>query len=135
MTKEQENRIVNKVLEAFSILREIDEGSDELYLSISKNSLQSYLIKAHNDAYKKDVAPVLIHRNVDESDLKFKSVDITDGGVFSIEEVMKAYDKATREVIEVSERVGKAWQTELVKMTLQAMRASLYFEVVTEAKG
>ena len=122
MTKEeQENRIINKLLEAFSILREIDGKSNELHLSITKNSTESFLIKAHNDAYKTEgVAPVLVNKTVSEEALKFKSVDIPSEP--TIEATMMSFDKAMREVTKAAELYGNDFHVRTTKIALSTMK-------------
>lgn len=123
--QELENRITNKIIESFSILREYDQNSRSLEMTISKNSTGSYYVRAHNDAYKNDVAPLLLNRFVGEAAFKFKSADITTDDLFCTDAVMYAYDKAVKEMVKAAEEVGDASQIKFIKVVLQTMRATL----------
>jgi hypothetical protein len=131
MTQEElEKRIRSKILEAFALLLEYDPGCTELNMEIKKNSISSYLIKSHNDAYKHDVKPLLLFSMADKKELKFKSVDIDD--LLCSEAIMYAYDKAAREIkITALECIGKEEtdlhrnQLKLVRLTLDTQREAL----------
>lgn len=131
MTQDElENRLKSKILEAFALLLEYDRDCKELSIQIVKNSVNSYLIKAHNDAYKHEVKPLLMFKFADDNELKFKSADIDD--FICSEAVMYAYDKAAKQVnnaaVEVSgkdlDELQKK-QIELVKLTLDTQREGL----------
>lgn len=133
---ELENRIANKILECFSILREFDSNCNELHMSIQKTSTNSYLIKFHNDAYKNDVSPVLVHKYFDESALNFKAVDLATRGLFCGQEILQMFDDATEEVKEAT-RAANALESQknLVNITLSAARSCLDYKIYTELRG
>ena len=137
--QELENRITNKIIESFSILKEYDQNSQFLEMTISKNSTDSYYIRALNDATitsngvfvkminknKSDVEPLRLNRFVGEAAFKFKSADITTDDLFCTDAVMYAYDKAVKEMVKAAEEVGDASQIKFIKVVLQTMRATL----------
>ena len=140
MTQEElEKRIRSKILEAFALLLEYDPGCTELFMEIKKNSVSSYLIKAHNDAYKNDVKSLLMFSMADKKELKFKSVDIDD--LLCSEAIMYAYDKAAREIkITALECSGKEEtvlhrnQLKLVRLTLDTQREALKQQIKEACK-
>ena len=131
MTQDElENRLKSKILEAFALLLEYDRDCKELSIHIVKNSVNSYLIKAHNDAYKHEVKPLLMFKFADDNELKFKSAEIDD--LICSEAVMYAYDKAAKQINNAAfEVTGKDQdelqkrQIELVKLTLDTQREQL----------
>ena len=131
MTQEEvEKKIRSKIVEAFALLLEYDPGCTELFMEIKKNSTSSYLIKAHNDAYKHDVKSLLMFSMADKKELNFKSVDIDD--LLCSEAVLYAYDKAARDInVTALECVGKEEddlhknQLKLVRLTLDTQREAL----------
>lgn len=133
---ELEKKLTNKILEAFSILRDEDENCRELEMSIKKNSRNSYHVEIHNDAYKNDVVSLLVHKFITEEDLKFKSVDISSSGLFCAAEIMNLFDESAREVINATNEVdAKEESRKLVQITLNAARACLENNLFAALKG
>lgn len=123
--KEIEKKLKAKILEAFALVKEYDPNSQELYMSILKNTYCSYHIMAHNDAYKREVKPILLHSFSGSDELKFKEAEIDLDDLFCTEAVLYAYDKAAAEVNKAANEVGDERQTQLIKVTLSTQRAAL----------
>lgn len=132
-SNELNKKIINKILEAFELLREYDEGSNELYMSIRKNSRFTYAIRANNDAYKNAVRPLMItDKVVTEDNLKFKTVDIPVEP--TVDSSMESFDKAMKEVIKAAEEYGNELHIRTTKIALTTMKEVFRTQLLLDNK-
>lgn len=130
------NIITNHIIEAFVTLREYDSQCDSLEMSIEKNSVGSYYIKAHNDAYKKNVKPLLVNKFVDDAALRFREANknTPDEELFCLDAVLYAFDKASKEVIEGIGGSADERQKEMTRLILSAMKTCLHTQLYFDGR-
>lgn len=133
--EEMQKKVTDKLLEAFSILREYDENCCELSMKIAKNSNTSYYVTINNDAYKRDVRPVLINRFYDESSLKFKSAELDPKDIFDREQALESYDRAAKEVMKAAHEAGKEDQVKFVNIVVNTMRAAFNCQLYLDGRA
>ena len=134
--KELENKIIDRTVEAFALMRQQNSKSNELVLTIRKNSNSTFYINCYNDAYKnEDVTPLMVHKFIEEKDLNFKVADVKTSDIFDREEALESYDRAAKEVIKAAEEVGDEKQIKFVKVMVNTMRAAFNCQIYLDGRA